>query len=444
MDDLFGAAGMEEGAPRPLADRLRPRRLADVVGQDHLLGPGGTLRRMLDAGALPSLILWGPPGTGKTTIARLLADETDLAFVQLSAILSGVADLRRAFAEAEARRASGQGTLLFVDEVHRFDRRQQDAFLPHVEAGTVTLAGATTENPSFALNPAILSRTQVLTLRRLDAPALGALLARAEGDRPLPLTDEARAALIAMADGDGRTLLGMAEALRALPEGTAPLDPDALAGVVQRRAPSGGAEAHYDLASVLQKSIRGSDTDAAVYWLARMLEGGEDPRQHPRRLTVIASEDVGMADPHALPLVVAAWDAYERLGDPEGHHALAQAVIHLAAAPKSNRSYRALKAAKALVRETGAPPPPRHAVNAPTRLMREEGYGAGYAYDHDAPGAHAGLDYFPEGMPRRRLYEPSRRGAEAETARRVAAQDARRAARAAQSSDVSEPSSDFD
>ena len=429
MADLFGAAGLEDGAPRPLADRLRPARLGDVVGQDHLVGEGGALTRLLGAGQLPSLILWGPPGTGKTTIARLLADETDLHFVQLSAILSGVADLRRAFADAEARRAAGQGTLLFVDEVHRFDRRQQDAFLPHVEAGTVTLVGATTENPSFALNPAILSRCQVLTLRRLGEDALGALLARAEAGRPLPLTPAARAAVIAMADGDGRYLLSLAETLRALPDGTAPLTPEGLAEVIQRRAPSGGAEAHYDLASVLQKSVRGSDVDAALYWLARMLEGGEDPRFVLRRLTVIASEDVGMADPTALLVVTAAWDAYERLGDPEGHHALAQAVTHLAAAPKSNASYKALKAAKAHVRETGAPPPPRHAVNAPTRLMKAEGYGRGYEYDHDAEGGHAGLDYFPEGMDRQRFYAPTGRGREAATAERVAAQDAKRRSR---------------
>ena len=420
MSDLFGAAGLAAGAPRPLADRLRPERLSDVVGQAHLTGEDGALTRMLAAGALPSLIFWGPPGTGKTTIAHLLAAETDLRFVQLSAILSGIADLRKAFTEAEAARAAGQGTLLFVDEIHRFDRRQQDAFLPHVEAGTVTLVGATTENPSFALNPAILSRAQVLTLRRLDEAALRLLLARAEADAPLPLTAEARAGVLAMADGDGRYLLGLAETLRSLPDGTPPLGPDALADVLQRRAPNTDPEAHYDLASTLQKCIRGSDVDAAIYWLARMLEGGEDPRFVLRRLTVIASEDVGMADPRALPLVIAAWDAYERLGDPEGHHALAQAVTHLAAAPKSNASYRALKAAKALVRETGTPPPPRHAVNAPTALMREQGYGVGYVYDHDAPDGHAGLDYFPEGLARAALYEPTGRGAEQRMPERLA------------------------
>jgi putative ATPase len=429
--DLFGpAAAPPERGPRPLADRLRPARLNEVVGQDHLLGPEGTISRMLARGSLPSLILWGPPGVGKTTIARLLAEAAGLAFVQLSAVFSGVADLKRAFDDARARRRRGQGTLLFVDEIHRFNRAQQDGFLPVVEDGTVTLVGATTENPSFSLNGALLSRCQVLVLERLDRAALSALLDRAEaavGHR-LNLTEEARDALLAMADGDGRYLLNMAEQVLAEPPGP-PLDLAALTAVVARRAAlhDRAGEAHYNLISALHKAMRASDPDAALYWFARMLKGGEDPRYIARRLARFASEDVGAADPSALPLALAGWEAYERMGSPEGELALAQVVLHLATAPKSNAVYVALAEAMQAATETGTLPPPKHILNAPTRLMKELGYGAGYAYDHEEPDAFSGQDCFPEGMPRRTFYRPAGRGAEAEVKRRLDAWAARRA-----------------
>ncbi len=424
-DDLFGPAIPSEAAPgpRPLADRLRPQSLDEVVGQDQLLGPDGTLTRMLARGSLASLVLWGPPGTGKTTIARLLATEAKLAFVQLSAVFSGVADLKRAFEEATRRRAAGQGTLLFVDEIHRFNRAQQDGFLPVVEDGTVVLVGATTENPSFALNGALLSRCQVMVLRRLDDAALQALLARAEAalGRTLPLTQEAAVALRAMADGDGRYLLNLAEQLAALPPDTAPLDPAGLAALLARRAAlyDTDREEHYNLISALHKSLRGSDPDAALYWFARMLEGGEDPRYIARRLVRFAVEDVGLADPAALGQALAAWEAYERLGSPEGDLAIAQAVLYLGTAPKSNAGYVALSEARKTARATGSLTPPAHILNAPTRLMKELGYGRGYAYDHEAADAFSGQDYFPEGMGRRELYRPRERGFERELARRI-------------------------
>ncbi len=399
-----------------MADRLRPQTLEEVVGQDHLLGPGGPLGRMVAQGRLSSLIFWGPPGVGKTTIARLLADRVDLDFVQISAIFTGVADLRKVFAAAEARRAAGRGTLLFVDEIHRFNRAQQDSFLPVMESGTVTLVGATTENPSFALNAALLSRAQVLTLHRLEEDALRQLATRAEAHlgRDLPLSDAAREALYTLADGDGRFFLGLIEEIASLPEGAPPLDEEGLSALVQRRMPlyDAAQDGHYNLASALQKSIRGSDTDAALYWTARMLEAGEDPRFILRRLTVVASEDVGNADPAALPLVIAARQAYEALGDPEGHHAIGQAVSYLASAPKSNAAYKALKLAKAAARDTGSLMPPSHALNAPTKLMKDEGYSEGYVYDHDTQDGFAGLDYFPDGMEREAFYTPAGRGAE--------------------------------
>jgi putative ATPase len=401
---------------------LRPARLEDIVGQQHLLASDAPVGRMLAQGRLSSMILWGPPGCGKTTLARLLADRTNLHFEPLSAVFSGVADLRKIFEAAKGRRAAGQGTLLFVDEIHRFNRAQQDGFLPYVENGTVILVGATTENPSFELNGALLSRCQVFVLNRLDDGAMEQLIARAEAaeGRPLPLDSEARRALRAMADGDGRYLLNMVEVLYALPPGQS-LDNAGLAAAVQRRVPlyDKAQEGHYNLISALHKSLRGSDTDAALYWLARMLAGGEDPRFIARRLTRFAVEDIGLAEPDALPQALSAWEAYERLGTPEGELALAQCVIYLATAPKSNAAYRAFQAAQGAAGETGSLMPPKHILNAPTRLMKDLGYGKGYAYDHDAPDAFSGQNYFPDGMARQTFYRPAERGFEREIRKRL-------------------------
>lgn len=412
----------------PLAERLRPARLQDVAGQAHLLGPDGPIGRMAAARTLPSMILWGPPGSGKTTIARLLAGITDLAFVPLSALGSGVADLRRVFEAARLRRATGRGTLLFVDEVHHFNRTAQDLFLPTLEDGTVTLVGATTENPSFALNAALLSRAQVFVLRPLDTEALELLLARAEalGGRALPLQPGARAALLAMADGDGRFLLNLAEQLFAWGGGA--LDEAALAEVLQRRAAvhDKAGDAHFNLLSAFHKSLRGSDPDAALYYLCRMLNAGEDPRTIARRMTCVANEDVGLADPQAILQANAAWNAFERLGPAEGERALAQACLYLAAAPKSNAVNTALAEARALAAATGSAAPPLHAMNAPTRMMKDMGYGQGYIYDHDTPEGFAGLDYFPPAVPRRTLYRPKERGFEREMLKRLEWYAARR------------------
>lgn len=421
--DLFSASGIDKGAPRPLADRLRPSRLEEVAGQDHLIGDAGALSRLLRSGSLGSLIFWGPPGTGKTTVARLLANETDLHFAQISAIFTGVADLKKVFEEARKRRSIGQGTLLFVDEIHRFNRAQQDSFLPVMEDGTITLIGATTENPSFELNAALLSRARVMTFRALDDAAIEMLLARAEAveAKGLPLDADAREALVRMADGDGRAVLTLAEEIwRATAEGEV-LDTSALAQIVQRRAPiyDKAQEGHYNLISALHKTVRGSDPDAALYYLARMLDAGEDPLFLARRIVRMAVEDIGLADPQALVIANAAKDAYDFLGSPEGELALAQAVIYVATAPKSNATYNAWKGALRLAKEHGSLMPPRAILNAPTKLMREEGYGEGYRYDHDEPDAFSGQNYWPEKIGRQKLYNPVERGFEREIGKRL-------------------------
>jgi putative ATPase len=424
MTNLFQAAGLEKEAPRPLADRLRPRKLVEVVGQDHLVGPDGTLTRMLRSGRLQSMILWGPPGSGKTTVARLLADEINLAFEQLSAIFSGVQELRKAFDRAKSKRETGKGTLLFIDEIHRFNRAQQDGFLPHMEDGTITLVGATTENPSFELNGALLSRALVLVFHRLGEPALEQLLSRAEQEegRPLPLDVEARESLIAMADGDGRTVLNMVEEVfGAVLPGAAPIGRDGLTKLVQRRAPlyDKSRDGHYNLISALHKAVRGSDPDAALYWLARMLDGGEDRLYIARRMVRMAIEDIGLADPQAVVQALAAKEVYDFLGSPEGELALAQTLIYLATAPKSNAAYMAFGAAMRTAKEGGSLAPPKHILSAPTRLMKEEGYGAGYEYDHDTAEGFSGQNYFPDGMARQQFYDPEGRGFEVEVKKRL-------------------------
>ncbi len=422
MSDLFQTAGLDEGAPRPLADVLRPRTIGDVVGQDHLLADGEPIGRMLASGRIASMILWGPPGVGKTTIARLIAGHADMEFVQLSAVFSGVKDLRAVFAAAEARRSTGRGTLLFVDEIHRFNKAQQDGFLPYVEAGIVTLIGATTENPSFELNGALLSRAQVFVLKRLSEKALDELLVRAEKttEQDLPLTRDGRDALIAFADGDGRYLLNLAEEIFAL-SAKKKLDAKGVAKHLQKRAPAydKNREEHYNLISALHKSIRGSDPDAALYWLARMLTGGEDPLYIARRIVRMASEDIGLADPLALMLANEAMNTYRFLGSPEGELAIAHAVVHMATAPKSNAVYTAFKSAMRAAKKTGSLMPPTHILNAPTKMMKDLGYGKGYAYDHDTEEGFSGQNYFPDGMKRENFYAPKGEGREREIKARL-------------------------
>ncbi len=418
QDSLFA-----DRLSRPLADRLRPTCLDEIAGQDHLLAPGAPLRRMLDSRRLSSFILWGPPGCGKTTAARIMADHSDMHFVALSAVFSGIAELRKAFDDAAKRRLTGQATLLFVDEIHRFNRAQQDGFLPYVENGTVTLVGATTENPSFELNSALLSRCKVFVLRPLDREALGKIIARAEQEtkRPLPLTEEARDTLCALADGDGRYLINLIESVLQFADPDTKMDSAALTKIVQQRSPvyDKDREGHYNLISALHKSLRGSDPDAALYWAARMISAGEDPLYLLRRLTRFSMEDVGLADPNALQFAISAWDAYERLGSPEGDIALAELIVYLGTAPKSNSSETAWMYAMQAAKETGSLNPPAHILNAPTKLMKQLGYGKGYQYDHDTKDGFSGQNYFPDEMPRRKLYHPVERGFEREIIRRL-------------------------
>ncbi|WP_299288415.1 replication-associated recombination protein A [uncultured Tateyamaria sp.] len=422
MADLFAPDPAPDAGHRPLADRLRPQTLAEVIGQPQVLGPDAPLTVMLASGALSSLIFWGPPGVGKTTIARLLAHETELHFVQISAIFTGVPDLKKVFEAARIRRQNGRGTLLFVDEIHRFNKAQQDGFLPHMEDGTILLVGATTENPSFELNAAVLSRAQVLVLERLGTDDLERLAQRAEADlgKPLPLDPQARTNLLDMADGDGRALLNLIEQIAAW-DVDAPLDPATLATRLMRRAAQydKSGDAHYNLISALHKSVRGSDPDASLYWFARMLEGGEDPLYLARRITRMAVEDIGLADPQAQAVCLQSWETYERLGSPEGELALAQALVYLALAPKSNAVYNAYKGARRAAKQTGSHLPPKHILNAPTALMKDQGYGENYAYDHDAEDGFSGANYFPDGMGRPDLYQPVERGFERDLKKRL-------------------------